>query len=89
MRHETQDLRVVFGLEVRAQIIIEAAEPIFGAVDERHLGPVARKDGSELHRDVTAAHDEDALREVLEIECFVGCNSKLLARDVRHEWPPT
>lgn len=88
-RERQLNLGLVFGHEVRAQIIIEAAQPIFAPVDERHLGPIARKDGSKLDGDVAAAHHQDAFGEVLEIESFVGCNPKLLARDVRHERPPT
>jgi len=42
-----------------AQLLVEAAKDLRGAVDERGVDAEAVEDGSELHRDIAAAGDQD------------------------------
>ena len=54
-------------LHLRAQmlthVVVEAAQDILAAIDQRHLGAEAVEDAGELDRDVAAALDQDALRQ--------------------------
>src|SRR5262249_43104033 len=48
------------GAQMRAQIIIEAAQDIVAAINQRHLGSQALENAGELDRDIASALDQDA-----------------------------
>ena len=50
--------RSMFIAHMRAHVIVEAAQDVFAAIDQRHLRAEAGKDPGELHRDIAAALDE-------------------------------
>ena len=47
-----------------AHVVVEAAQDLLAAIDQRHLGAEAVEDAGELDRDVAAALDQDALRQL-------------------------
>ena len=48
-----------------AHVVVEAAQDVVAAIDQRHLGAEAVEDAGELDRDIAAALDQDALRQFL------------------------
>ncbi len=65
--------------EAVAQILVEAAQDLVAAVDERRLDAEPGEDAGELHRDVAAADDDDALRQARQVEGLVGGDDVLEA----------
>ena len=59
------------GAQMRAQVVIEAAQDVVAAIDQRHLGAEAVEDAGELDRDIAAALDQDALRQLLQMKRLV------------------
>ena len=57
---------------MRAHVVVEAAQDVVAAIDQRHVGAEACKDAGEFQRDVAAALDQDALRLLLEVKRLVG-----------------
>ena len=60
-----------FLAQVFADIVVEAAQDIFAAIDQRHSAAQPRKDAGEFHRDIAAALDDDALGQSLQMERLV------------------
>src|SRR5258707_14770074 len=54
-----------------ADIVVEAAERLLAAVDERDPASEAVKDVRELEGDVAAARDQDSSRKFIEMERLV------------------
>ena len=52
------------GREMLAHVVVEAAQDLLAAIDQRHLGAETVEDVGELDRDVAAALDQDALRQL-------------------------
>ena len=67
----------------RAQVVVEAAQDVLAAIDQRHLRAEAVEDAGELDRDIAAALHQDALRQLLEVEGLVRGDHVLDARDGR------
>ena len=53
-----------FGAQMLAHVVVEAAQDVVAAIDQRHLGAEPVEDAGELDRDVAAALDQDALRQL-------------------------
>ena len=70
---------------VLAQLVVEAAQNIFAAIDEAHFGAEAGKDAGELDGDVTAALNQNAFGEFRKVEHLVRRNDVLDAGDRRAE----
>ncbi len=51
-----------FGAQMRAHVIVEAAQDVVAAIDERHRGAQPGEDARELNGDIAAALDHNALR---------------------------
>ena len=73
------------GAQMLAHVVVEAAQDVFAAIDQRHLGAEPVEDAGELDRDVAAALDQDALRQLLEMERLVRRDDMLEAGDIRAE----
>ena len=58
---------------------------LLAAIDQRHLGAEAVEDAGELHRDVAAALDQDALGQFLQVERLVRRDDVLEAGDLGAE----
>jgi hypothetical protein len=70
-----------------AHVIVEAAQERRAAVQLGDLGADAVEDPGELHSDVSAADDEDALGCAFEKEGFVGGDGELDAGNTRPHGP--
>ena len=57
--------------QVLAHIVVEAAQDILAAIDQRHFAAEAGEDAGELHRDIAAALDDDALGQFGQMERLV------------------
>ena len=51
--------------QMLAHVVVEAAQNIVAAIDQRHLGAEPMENAGELDRDIAAALDENALRQLL------------------------
>ena len=71
-----------FVAQMRAHVVVEAAQNIIAAIDQRHIAAEAGKDSGKLHRDIAAALDENALRKLLEMERLVRGNHVLEPGDL-------
>src|SRR5207248_4973048 len=60
-----------FGPHMDADVLVETAQNIFAAVDQRHVAAEACKDAGKFQRDITAALNQDALRQRLQVKHFV------------------
>ena len=56
--------RLHLAAQMRAHVVVEAAQDVLAAIDERHLRAQSGKDAGELDRDVAAALDDDARRQL-------------------------
>ena len=56
--------RLHLAAQMRAHVVVEAAQDVLAAIDERHLRAQPGEDAGELDRDVAAALDHDARRQV-------------------------
>ena len=52
------------GAQVLAHVVVEAAQDVLAAIDQRHVGAEAVEDAGELDRDIAAALDHDAVRQI-------------------------
>ncbi len=68
-----------------AQVLVEAAQDLLAAVEQRGLGAEAVEDAGELHGDVAAADDHDRGRQRVEVEGLVGGDGVAGAGQVRHD----
>ena len=57
-----------------ANVFVETAQHVVAAIDQRHVGTKTGKDAGEFQRDIAAALDQDAPRQRLQMEYFVGRN---------------
>ncbi len=73
------------GAQMRAQIVVEAAQDVVAAIDQRHLRAETVEDAGELDRDIAAALDQDALRQLLEMKRLVRGDHVLVAFDLLAE----
>ena len=83
-RAPRQDADAALGVglgERIAQVLVEAAQDLLAAVDERHLRAEAGEDAGELHRDIAAAVDCDARGQPLEVESLIRSDDVLEPRD--------
>src|SRR5436190_14116681 len=58
-------------MQVRTHIIIEAAQHLRAAIYQRDIAAQSIEDAGEFESDITAALNEDALRQLFEMECLV------------------
>jgi hypothetical protein len=65
------------------QVVVEAAQDLLPAIDERGLDAQPVEDRGELAGDVAAAGDHDASRQRLEVEGSVGGDDMLDAGQLR------
>ena len=68
-----------------AQLLVEAAQDLGAAVEERGLDAEAVEDAGELHGDVAAADDQDRLRQLSQVERLVGGDGVPGAGHVGHD----
>src|SRR5215470_4635584 len=64
-----------------ADVIVESAQDVVATVDHRHVGAEACEDAGELERDITAALDHDAPRQLGKMKRLVGGDHMLDARN--------
>src|SRR5262249_49416252 len=62
-----------------ADVVVEAAQDLLAAVELHDLGPKPIEDSGELHRDVAATGDDDALRQLRQVECLVRGDAEFRA----------
>ena len=68
-------------MNMRANIIVKAAQDRIAPVDLANLGAKPRKDLGKLTGNVAAARNDDTLRALLQQEDFVGRDRQLVALD--------
>src|SRR5262249_30841878 len=74
-------------IEVGAQVVVEAAQDVFAAVDQRNLGPEPIENGGELDGDIAAALNQDARRQFFQMKRLIRGDDVFEARDRRpHPW---
>ncbi len=66
-----------------ADVAVEPAQHIVGAEDLRHLRSQPREDAGEFDGDIAAAHHQQALRELRQVEDFVRRDGEIGAGDRR------
>src|SRR5262249_18493622 len=77
---EFDPLLLHLGGQMIAQIVIEAAQDLLAAIDQYGLDAKVVEDAGELDRDITAPHDADALRQLLQVESLVRGDGELPPR---------
>jgi len=60
-----------------ADVLVEAAQDVVAAIDQRHIGAETGKDTGKFQRDITAALNHDALRQRGQMKRFVRRNHVL------------
>ena len=68
---------------MRAHIVIESTQNVVAAINQRHVAAVAGEDAGEFERDVAAALHHHALRQLRQMERFVGRDHVLDAGNLR------
>src|SRR5262249_49275542 len=53
--------------QMAANLVVEAAQDVLAAIDQGYVRAEAVEDGGELERDIAAALDQNALRQLLEM----------------------
>jgi hypothetical protein len=71
-----------------ANIVVEAAQNIFAAIDQRHFAAQPGEDAGEFDGDITAALDDDALRQFCEMKRLVRRDDMFEARNFRSHMRP-
>ena len=71
-----------FRAQMLAHVVVEAAQDVLAAIDQRHLGAEPVEDAGELDRDIAAALDQDAFRQFLEMKRLVRRDDVLETRDL-------
>src|SRR5690606_20879696 len=69
--------------EMLAHVLVEAAQDLFAAIDDRHLHPEALQQAGELERDEAAALDQHLVGKCLEVEDLVAGDRELRPFDRR------
>src|SRR6185312_1029344 len=64
-----------------ADIVVEAAQDLFAAINERDVRAQAVEDVREFECDVAAAGDQNALRQLFEMKRFVRGDAEIAARN--------
>ena len=81
---EDGDARLLHLLaHMRAHVVVEPAQDVVAAIDQRHVAAEAGEDAGEFQRDVAAALDQDALRLLLQVKHLVGGDHVLDAGNFR------
>ena len=70
-------------MQMPAHVVVEAAQDVFAAVDQRHLRAEPVEDAGELDGDIAAALDQNALGQVAEVKRLVRRDGVLEAGDAR------
>ena len=70
-------------VQMFAHVVIEAAQDILAAVDQRHLGTETVEDTGKLDGDIAAALDEDALGQFGEVKRLIRRDDVLEPGDAR------
>ena len=76
-----------FDRQPLAQFVVEAAQQLRTAIDQRRLHAQAVEDRGELDRDIAAAHHDHRLGQAFKVERLVRSDRKVAARDVGHLGP--
>ena len=86
MRLQTMRMPFLFIASVRrvAHVLVEAAQDLVAAIDQRHFAAQAMEDVGELDRDIAAAGDHDAVRQLVEMEGLVGGDGVFGAEAIAH-----
>ena len=66
-----------------ADVVVETAQDVVAAIDHRHVGTEAGKDAGKFQRDVAAALNHDALRQLRQMKHLVRRNHVLDAGNRR------
>lgn len=74
--------QVLSPFEVAAFVVVEAVEDVGAAIDQRHVRAQAAEQRGEFAADVAAAHHQQALGEIGQIEHRVRHHGQLAARHV-------
>src|ERR1700730_4567248 len=74
-----------FRAQMLAHIVVEPTQNVFAPVDQYHLRAKAVENAGKLNRDITAALDEDARGQVLEVKSLVGGDDVLQAGNLGAE----
>ena len=69
------------GAQMGADVLVEAAQDVLAAIDQRHVGAETGEDAGKLQRDIAAALDHDALRQRFQVKHLVRGNHMLDAGD--------
>ena len=78
--HDVDALLAHLGGKVVADVVIEAAQDLLAAIEQRRLHPEPVEDAGELDRDIAAARHHHAARQALQVEGLVGGDDMLDAR---------
>ena len=73
--------RLHFAAQMGAHVVVEPAQNVLAAIDQRHPRAEAGEDAGELDRDVAAALDHDLARQRRQVEGVVRRDGVLDARD--------
>ena len=65
-----------------AHVVVKAAQNVFAAIDQRHVGAEAGKNAGEFDRDIAAALDHHAARQFRQVERLVRRDGVLDAGNV-------
>src|SRR5579862_1459428 len=66
---------------MRAYLVVEAAQDIFAAINQRHMRTQTGKNPGKLNRDIAAALNDDAPREFGKVKRLVGRDGVLESRN--------
>ncbi len=69
------------GAQVLAHVVVKAAQDVVAAIDERHMRAEPGKNAGELDRDVAAALDHNAARQLRQMKRLVRGDGMLEARE--------
>ena len=71
-----------FGGEMIAEVIIEAAQDLFAAIEKDRFDSETIEDAGKFHGDIATAHDHHAARQALEVKGLVRGDRKFAARQM-------
>ncbi len=75
------------GADMLADVLVEAAQDVVAAIDHGHVGAEAGEDAGKFQRDIAAALDHDALRQLRQMKRLVRGDHVLDAGDRRaRDW---
>src|SRR6202023_1763830 len=67
----------------RPQVVIEAAQQLRAAMNQRHFGAKAVENAGELNRNISAADDDHAARQTVEMESLIRGDSEIAPGNFR------